>query len=300
MAIHCYGRAVSRRLRLGVVALTALAVGAFVVNGVIAENPERKELDRQIAMTDAELVQRKAIVRDLDRYRAFVASLRTKADESNLRFAQDLEHIESAIAGRGVTLQIKSRAVSGMYEKVFFQLSGEGEEALRNAFGAITSSGYLLQLTAMDVSPEREFSIELMGFSFVAPPSPAAPSAPPRAWYSGVNDERWRLLEAKQAELAALKVQVADVEPYFALRKELELRLDVLEQLAAGLVRMKTLAEKLATGLTEMKLRSGHVSGELAKDVTEADVRAMVTPDLKLTKITVKDRHLELDVEPRN
>jgi hypothetical protein len=222
----------TRKLRNLVVGATLLLVIAGVAIAFESENPQRAQMEWKIRELDSRLVQKRAIARDLERYRIEIARLRMRLAEAKQILTPDLDAIAGKMTIIGVSMARSPETIEGFYKRWPQTLEGKTQVELDGAVAILKNSGNLWDYVQVE-RPAGSWRLEVATFTFLER------RTPPRAeeqreddpWYAWINEEHRKIIEEKQREEARLDELIGDVREFTELKRELEDRLQIIDSL---------------------------------------------------------------------
>lgn len=220
----------AHRARNLVTAVVAIGLIALTVDQILHRNNERAELQDALRRADTELVVRRAIVRDLERYRAEHARLVAELKVIEAKMLPDLDALTAALEARKVEVRRESPQPQGFYAKNPLELSGTTRESLAAADLFLSQAAVVFSDTSVKVEESGAWSRRLVVFSFIDQPRRPASEPQPR-WYSRVNDDLRSELEEKREEKRTLDQQIGSTSDFGQDKRRLEELLQVYDGL---------------------------------------------------------------------
>lgn len=220
-----------------------LALGATALCGVILfcqvvkhNNPERDALEAKRIALDTELVQKRAISKDVERFRREVDAIRERTKTYRALLQPKLAALRPAFesAGIAVTEQPPPPELRGddgdSVSRTFVQLSGMPGPSLAVALELLRKSEYLWVFIQLQVPDAQRWSMSLVLIGLTKdldrdaekPRIDEASEDEGQHWYSWFNEDIQAEVDGKRAELSALDAQLGDLPDYRTVRRELE------------------------------------------------------------------------------
>lgn len=238
--------------------IVAMLLSAFLFQRLVRRNNERRALEAEIRQRDMELVTRRAITRDLERYRAEHAKIVAQLKQITSRMSPDLEAIRSTFVALGVKVELGPAQPQGLYQRQVLVLRGEGTPSLAAATVALQEA--LLVHSDREVLVDERGRWSWTGMVFTSVEGPPKPSPQPlkRRWYSRLNQELWDQLERKTEERRELDRQIGAPTEFPKDKRRLEQVLQVYDQLRPLVLDFGPLVE-LAFSAPKPLLSSGEL-----------------------------------------
>jgi hypothetical protein len=193
------------------------ALGLGVVGGITAfagltkhGNPERPRLERELRMLDAKIAQKRAIDQDRPAAEQKMEEVRAELDPIERSLSPDIEALLTSLTELGVNAASGFRVWSASWSRVPLSIESRGIDQLMAAVQLFEREQLLVRWRRIDVAltgwaadleiyaanPERRLE-----------PLPA----PPRRWFSSVNDDLRRRIEQKKKEHDAIEQDLGDL-----------------------------------------------------------------------------------------
>lgn len=298
------------RVRSIVVVATIVVILVGLAESLVNSNPERLKHQRTITQLDMLLLQKRAIAANPGGYRAKVEELKARLAEVDHLLSPDLEALGQVLRERGAELVVAAPVVKGFWLSISFRVRGTTPQSAEGAFAGFDETGHLFDYSKFEMSAER-WTLSGQAFEFnLGRDRPVVRSKAKRAppWYDTFNEDQRGRIKEKRAELRRLDKEIGELGAFISLKKELEDKLPIVERLRGGVrdvrpcARLLALPEHPPLSNVVLSARAGIVrgSGDLAGDVDEARLRALLPDGFRLTQfVPGPGRKVTISVVPQ-